>query len=157
VRAGLRRGVQVCRKIPGGLDQEPGDRVVDFGGLDRGEPEADGRDGGDEGLQELPQRAPFPLPASPFPVLSVRPYMHAGEHDLRVVLRQRPCFLDEFRNRARSVGAPGDGGRAEGAVLVAAVLDLEEPASTPYLPPLRIAERGTGGEDNAERCKESPA
>src|SRR3989440_568095 len=61
--------------------------------------------------------------------------MHARQHDLRVPLREHSCFLDQLGNRARAVRAPGDGRRAEGAVLVAAVLDLEEPAGPPHRPP----------------------
>ena len=58
----LQRGMQMGREMPGGLDQEPGNRVIDLGGFDRGEPEADGGDGGDQRLEQVSQGRPTPGP-----------------------------------------------------------------------------------------------
>ncbi len=54
--------------------------------------------------------------------------MHARQHDFSVVLGERPGFLDQLGDPARAVRPARQRRRAEGAMLVAAVLDLEEAA-----------------------------
>src|SRR5205807_5670640 len=90
---------------------------------------AHGGHGRDEGLEQCSQ-IPGLAPGVSSAVPPIRPDMHARQYDLRVVLRQRPCLLHQLRNPPRPVGPPRDGRRAKGAVLVAAVLDLEEPAGS---------------------------
>src|SRR5438132_10733714 len=68
-------------------------------------------------------------------VLPVRPDMHPREHDLGVVLAERPGLGHELRDRSRAVRAARDGRRAERAMLVAAVLDLEPAARVGVKPP----------------------
>src|SRR5437660_12680086 len=62
------------------------------------------------------------------PIPAVGPDVHAREHDLGVVLAERPGLGHELRDRSRAVRAARDGRRAERAMLVAAVLDLEPAA-----------------------------
>ncbi len=52
--------------------------------------------------------------------------MHAREHNLRVLLGQRPRFPDQVRDRPRPVVAPCERRRTERAVLVAAILDFQK-------------------------------
>jgi len=56
VGARLQRCVQVRGQVARGFDQEPRERVVDFGGLDAAKPEADLGDGGDEVFEKLAER-----------------------------------------------------------------------------------------------------
>src|SRR3989449_5135383 len=79
--------------------------------------------------------------------------MHAGEYDLGVVFGERLRLADELGNRPRPVRPAGERRRAEGAVLVAAVLDLE-PAARIRLEAaeLRIDARGgvAGGAEHRD-------
>src|SRR5207244_12969879 len=95
---------------------------------DGGESEADGWDGANQGFEKLSQGSECTAPRSPLPVLPPRPDMHARQHDLHVLLRKNSGLFYQLRNRARAIRAPRDRRRADGAVLVAAVLDFEEPA-----------------------------
>src|SRR6266700_1244909 len=61
-------------------------------------------------------------------VLPIRPDVHARQHDLRVMLGERPSLLHELGDGARPVGPARQRRRAEGAVFVATVLALEEGA-----------------------------
>src|SRR5881409_4193593 len=61
-------------------------------------------------------------------ILAVGADMHAGEYDLGVVFGERLRLADELGNRPRPVRPAGERRRPEGAVLVAAVLDLEPAA-----------------------------
>src|SRR2546422_5489706 len=154
------------------LDQQAGDRVVHFGRFNRGEAEADFRDGGDECLEELAQArltpgrwpgvpanrvlpwvAPGRRPGGSRASLAVGADMHAGEYDLGVVFGERLRLADELGNRPRPVRPAGERRRAEGAVLVAAVLDLE-PAARIRLEAaeLRIDARGgvAGGAEHRD-------
>jgi hypothetical protein len=55
IRPGLQRRVEMSREVRGGVDQEPGDRVVDLGRFDGRQTEADLGDGRDEGFEEITQ------------------------------------------------------------------------------------------------------
>src|SRR5207302_466140 len=55
IRPGLQRRVEMGCEVRGGFDQQTRDRVVDFGGLDRRQTEADLGDGGDQGCEEVPE------------------------------------------------------------------------------------------------------
>ncbi len=55
VRARLERRVQMRGEMTRRFDEEPGERVVDFGGFDAAKPESDVRDGLDEGLEKHAQ------------------------------------------------------------------------------------------------------
>src|ERR1051325_3466351 len=55
--------------------------------------------------------------------------MHAGQHDLRMMHRQRACLIDQLGDRPRAVRAARQRRRAKRAVLVAAVLDLQKAAA----------------------------
>src|SRR5436190_23888441 len=138
--------MQVRGEVAGGGDQQSRDHVVHLSRLNRREPEAHLGDGGDQGFEELTETRLTPgaspginqtrglgidpglAPGVSRAIPTVGPDMHPSEHYLRMVLRQRLRFPDELGDRPRSVRAPRDGGRAEGAVLVAAVLDLEPAA-----------------------------
>src|SRR5438132_11876971 len=99
------------REVLRGFDQQPGDPIVHLGGLYRGKPEADLGDGGYEGFEKVaesrltpgaspgkPETEGFRLLVDPglapgvsqAPVLAIGPDMHAREHDLGVVLAERP-------------------------------------------------------------------
>ena len=123
----LQRGVDMRGQVPRRFDQQPRHLVVDLRRFDGREPEPHGGDGGDERVEQLPQRSP--RSGIRYPVLAVGPDMHAGEDQLRVPATQRVCFRDQLRDRPRPVRAPRQRRRAEGAVFVATVLDLE-PAAT---------------------------
>src|SRR5256885_14945726 len=129
--------MQVGSETPGGLDQEPGKRVVHFGGLDGREPEADGGDGGDQGFEEVSQGRPTPGRGPgvgpPGPVLPVRADMYPRQHDFGMMVRQDLRLRDQIRNRSRTIRSPPDRRRAEGAVLFSPVLDLEQTPG-PYPP-----------------------
>src|SRR4051812_17498829 len=113
------------REVPGCFDQQARERVVDFRSFDTGEAEAHGGNGFDEGLEESAQR----------PLLPIGPDVYAGHHDLRVVLRQSARFVDELTYGARAIVAACQRGRAEGAVLVAAVLDFQEAPALAHCSP----------------------
>src|ERR1041385_3440089 len=57
--------------------------------------------------------------------------MHARQHDLRMMHRQRACLIDQLGDRPRAVRPARQRRRAKGAVLVAAVLDLQKAAAPP--------------------------
>src|SRR5207244_6329894 len=132
-RPRLQRRVQVRREAARRLDEEPRDRVVHLGGLYRGEAEADLGDGGDEGLEKVaearltPGRRPGVHINQPVPLLTpghrpgvsrtiptIRANMDSREHNLGMMLAERPGLSHELRDGARAVRPPCDGRRAEG-------------------------------------------
>src|SRR5437899_4210343 len=132
-------------QMPWRFDKEMRECVVDLSRLDTRQAEADFGNGVDERLQQPAQSVVLPWvnpglpPRVGKPVLSIRPDMHARQHDLRVIRREHPCFFNQLRNRPRPVVAASDSGRAKGAMLIAAVLDFQErPGPHPLTPsPLR--------------------
>src|SRR5437667_2219663 len=107
------------REVRGGFDQQTRDRVVDFGGFDRRQTEADLGDGGDEGFEEVPEGGA---------ILAVSPDVNSRQHNLRMMPGEGGRLGHQLGNGARPVRPARDRGRAEGAVLVAAILDLEPAA-----------------------------
>jgi len=57
--------------------------------------------------------------------LAIRPDVDPRQHNLRVVLAECGRLFHQLGNPPRPVRPARDGGRAEGAMLVAAVLDLQ--------------------------------
>jgi len=62
IRAGLERRVEMGREVRGSFDQQARDRVVDLGGFDGREAEANLGDSGNEGFEKLAQGRPTPGP-----------------------------------------------------------------------------------------------
>src|SRR5437762_4422253 len=94
VGTGLHRRMEVRGEVAWSLDEQPGERVVDFRRLDARETKPDGRHGVDQGLDQLSERTHDARRTTH--VRSVRSDMHAREHNLRMVLRKRLRFLYEL-------------------------------------------------------------
>src|SRR5258705_3878791 len=122
----------MCGDVTRRLDKEAGERVVDFRGLDGGEAKSHSRHGLDEALEECAQGrlTPGRRPGVRRAILPIGADMHPRQHDLRLMRGRGPRLVHEIRDGPRSVRPARQRRRAERAVLIAAVLDLEEGAMT---------------------------
>src|SRR5437667_322112 len=82
------------REVRGGFDQQTRDRVVDFGGFDRRQTEADLGDGGDEGFEEVPEGGA---------ILAVSPDVNSRQHNLRMMPGEGGRLGHQLGNGARPV------------------------------------------------------
>src|SRR5436190_11620332 len=112
----------MCGQMAWRAKEESRECVVDFGGFDAGQTEANVRHAFDQGFDQLSERTHDARGITH--VRSIRPDMHTRQHDLGVVLSERARFLYKVGNRTRTVRASRQGRRAKRAMLVATILDL---------------------------------
>ena len=111
------------RQLSGRIAQQGDESLVDLGGLDRRETQAN-RHAVEQPFAERRQRD------SDVEILTVVTDVDPGDHQLRVVACEKPSFLHHLVHGPRDRRAARDPRRAKRALSVATVLNLE-PASRP--------------------------
>jgi len=122
IRAALKRHVEVGCDPAAGRGQGLEERVIDLARLDAAEPEPHVGHSVQETRQKSAQRG------AGIEIAAVMPDVNPGEHELRMVQRQRPRLRDDLVGLPGPAHPSGQPRRAERALAVASILDRDPTA-----------------------------